>query len=136
MSGFGEGLDRFALEQCKAFWNDRCESWAPVNSSELKNITNTAVALFQRAAHLAIYLQGLRVEYEWEQVNRLQSTPITKKDDEIIGTFGPDPTKDHGYEFAFVVFGGVARGDKATGLLANGRVRLVKNQIVIQERAP
>jgi len=135
VSSFGELLDRFVTERCDAFWDDGFSSWAPpllsVNSPEVQSIYKAAVALFRSAAHLAIYLQGLRVEYKWEQVNRLQNTPTTTRDDEIIGTFGQNPMENHGHELAFVVFGGVVRGDKVTGLLANGNVRLLKNHVVI-----
>ncbi|KAK0749804.1 hypothetical protein B0T18DRAFT_389335 [Schizothecium vesticola] len=138
LSSFREHLYDFALEKCKAFWHGRCSSWTPPppsdDSPELQIFGNTAKALFRRAARLAIYLQTLRVEYKWEQVNRLQSTPITRRDDEIVGAFGRNPTENQSPELAFVVFGGVVRGDKITGLLANGNVRLLKSHIVIQQQ--
>lgn len=101
-------------------------------------VEKAIVAVFQVAARLAIYLQSLPVEYEWEQVSREQAgreqdIKVSKRYDDIIGTCGPDPDKNNEYGLAFVVFGGVVRGDKASGLLANARVRLlkIKNQVVI-----
>lgn len=90
------------------------------------------MALFQNAAGLAIYLAGLPVQCEWEQVSWKKGSQVSKKDNDIIGTCGPDPAKNDQYGLGFVVFGGVVRGDRATGLLADARVRLLKNQVVIQ----
>lgn len=66
-----------------------------------------------------------------EQAAREQDIKVSKRYGDIIGTCGPDPDKNNEYGLAFVVFGGVVRGDKASGLLANARVRLLKNQVVI-----
>lgn len=59
------------------------------------------------------------------------ASEVNKKDHDIIATWGPDPDKNDEFGLGCVVFGGVVRGDKATGLLANARVRLLKNQVVI-----
>jgi len=104
------------------------------DQDSLNVITSAAIALFESAARFAVHLQGLCVEYMWEQVGRPQGSAVSKKDDEIIGTYGPDPVTQDEYELGAVVFGGLVRGDKVSGLLANARVRLLKNQIVIQER--
>lgn len=105
-----------------------------MDSSELEAVTDAALALFQSTAHLAVYLQGLRVKYGWEQVNWPQGGTVSRKDDEIIGSRGADPAKESEYELDWIVFGWLVRGDKASGLLANARVRLLKNQIVIKKR--
>lgn len=135
MSDFDKLLNDFAYDHCKSFRDRHCVEWTPlVEPSNLDAVTNAALALFQGAARVAIYLQGLRFEYECEQVNRSQGRAVSSKDDEIIGASGADPARESGYELDFVVFGGLVRGDKASGLLANTRVRLLKNQIVIKKR--
>jgi hypothetical protein len=57
---------------------------------------------------------------------------VNPKDHEIIGTKGPNPNEDSEFEIAYTVFGGVVRGDKSTGLLENGKIRLSKSQVVIR----
>ncbi|KAK1831183.1 hypothetical protein QBC39DRAFT_408467 [Podospora conica] len=130
--GFGKALDKFAENQCKAHWLPLREGtgWiSQAHVSEVVVVERAIRTLFRDAARLAIYLQGLRVEYEWEQVTRAQGSEVNKKYDDIIGTCGPAPAMDS--KLGFVVFGGVVRGDKTSGLLADARVRLLKNQIVI-----
>lgn len=94
-------------------------------------VEKAILAVFQNAARLAIYLHGLPVEYDWEQLTWARGSEVNKKDHDIIATWDPDPDKNDEFGLGCVVFGGVVRGDKATGLLANARVRLLKNQVVI-----
>lgn len=132
---FDKLLNDLAFNNCKSFWLNHCVKWRPdVEQSNTDAVTDAALAMFKSAARLAIYLQGMRFEYEWEQVNRPQGPAVSSKDDEIIGTSGADPAKETEYELGLVVFGGLVRGDKASGLLANARIRLLKNQIVIKKR--
>ena len=88
-------------------------------------------SLCQKAAELAILFRGSTIEYEWEQdLDSLGSLDVIPKDHEIVGTMGPRPDEaDIG--IGFIVFGGVVRGDKSTGLLVNGRTRLSKSHVVI-----
>jgi hypothetical protein len=93
--------------------------------------------LCRKAADIAILFRGSNIEYEWEQdKTRLKSLEVVPKDHEIVGTKGPRPNEESNFEIAYIVFGGVVRGDKNTGLLENGRVRLSKTQVVIREPKP
>lgn len=53
---------------------------------------------------------------------------------EVVGAEGPEPSGPEEAEVAFVVFGCVVRGEKGSGLLANGRTRLCSAQVVVRRR--
>lgn len=111
--------------------------WIPHGATSEDMVVEKAIlAVFQNAARLAIYLHGLPVEYEWEQLTWARgqrSQQERPRHHRHLGprSWGPDPDKNDEFGLGCVVFGDVVRGDKATGLLANARVRLLKNQVVI-----
>jgi len=101
------------------------------NSSKREMAHRELDSLCQKAAELAILFRGSTIEYEWEQdLETLESFDVIPKDHEIIGTLNPKADEAN-IEISFIVFGGVVRGDKSTGLLVNGRTRLSKSHVVI-----
>jgi len=101
------------------------------SSSRRETAQRELECLCQKAAELAILFRGSTIEYEWEQdISSLKSADVIPKDHDIIGTMGPK-ADGADIEIGFIVFGGVVRGDKNTGLLVNGRTRLSKSHVVI-----
>lgn len=119
----------YAFTISNQIWNETLRHY--FDGSKRETARRELDGLCQKAAELAILFRGSTIEYEWEQdINRLESFDINLKDHEIIQTRGPSPDEE-GIEISFIVFGGVVRGDKSTGLLENGRSRLSKSQVVI-----
>ena len=88
------------------------------------------------AAELALLLRRSTIEYRWEQDEALlPSLDVDPDDVDIIGTNSPDPDSEDDLEVAFIVFGGVVRGEKGTGLLSNGKVRISTSQVVARKRS-
>jgi hypothetical protein len=89
----------------------------------------------RKAASLALLFRSSSFEYKWEQPYAcLKKLHVSKTDHEIIGTTGVDPNRcpDTEYQIRFIVFGGVARGHRTTGLLRDGKVRITKSLVVIE----
>jgi hypothetical protein len=122
-------LSEYAFIISNQIWNKTLRPYFDGSKPEVAR--RELDGLCQKAAELAILFRGSTIEYEWEQdINRLESFDINLKDHDIIQTRGPSPDEE-GIEISFIVFGGVVRGDKSTGLLENGRTRLSKSQVVI-----
>lgn len=91
--------------------------------------------LCNKAFEIALLLRETKIEYEWDQdIERLPSLATNHNDHEILGTTGP--TTDEPHEIHRIVFGGVIRGDRATGRLKDGRTRLFPTCVVITEPLP
>jgi hypothetical protein len=133
-------LDRnsteYAIEISRQIWTETLHQFCHRKAYSKRDAARTDLDnLCKRAADLAILFRGSTIEYEWEQdTSHLGSLEVIPKDHEIVGTKGPMPNEESGFEIAFIVFGGVVRGDKGTGLLENGRIRLSKTQVVIRSR--
>ncbi|KAH6662560.1 hypothetical protein B0J14DRAFT_685510 [Halenospora varia] len=137
-----QDLDEYSVAISDQIWSKRLHHYHHVRNSFQKRDKLIAArkdldSLCRKAADIAILFRGSNIEYEWEQDRTsLKSLEVLPKDHEIIGTKGPRPTEESNFEIAYIVFGGVVRGDKSTGLLENGRVRLSKTQVVIREPKP
>lgn len=94
------------------------------------------VELCQRAYALALQFRSSTIQYEWQQngQNALMSWKAGEER-EIKGNNGPVPEDPQGYVDDFIVFGGVIRGDLATGLLRDGATWLLPNSVVIRSRS-
>lgn len=83
------------------------------------------------AYDLAIKFRASKVDYEWEQGQQFSAfSPHEEKGVVVVGNQGVDPGEDKPSRVAFVVFGGVVRGDKTTGLLQHGRTRVLATDVV------
>jgi len=88
-----------------------------------------------KAASLALLFRSSSFEYEWEQpYTCLKQLHVSTTGHEIIGTTGVDPSRcpDAEYQIHCIVFGGVVRGNRTTGLLRDGKARITKSLIVIE----
>jgi len=88
----------------------------------------------RKAASLALLFRSSRFEYQWEQPYVcLKNLHVSPADHEIIGTTGVDPSRcpDTEYQIWSIVFGGVVRGNRTTGLLRDGKARITKSLITI-----
>jgi hypothetical protein len=104
-------------------------------SLKRENARSDLEKLCKKAADLAIMFRASSIEYQWEQdVSLLQGLDVVPNEHEIVGTEGPDPSQDKNIEISMIIFGGVVRGEKSTGLLANGRTRLSLTQVVVRRR--
>lgn len=117
-------------------WADELRRYH-ISNSLLKRDTDARkalTALCHKAADLALLFGSSNIEYKWEMDPAClpASRDFLPKDHEIVGTKGPDPNVDSDFVVAFIVFGGIVRGEKTSGLLENGRIRLSKTQVVIQ----
>jgi hypothetical protein len=127
-------LTSYAFEMSNDIWDQVLYLYChhPKNSPKRLKAHEDLDKLCEKAAELAILFRGSTIEYEWEQdTSLLKSLEVIPRDHEIVGTKGPKPNEETAFEIAFIVFGGVTRGDKITGLLENGRMRLSKAQVVI-----
>lgn len=114
-------------------WKETLSSYCrhAKGTSERRRAHADLESLCKMAANLAILFRGSSIEYEWEQ-----GLDVAPKDHEVIAVDGPGQNDEANYETLFIVFGGVVRGDKNTGLLEYGRTRLSNTQVVIRHRAP
>lgn len=94
---------------------------------DLENLCN-------RAYELSLLLRETKTEYKWDQEIPIPSPQTSYHDHEIVGTTGPQIEEPHGIHR--IVFGGVIRGDRATGRLKDGRTRLFQTCVVISEQLP
>lgn len=91
--------------------------------------------LCEQAYDLGLLFRGSSVEYRWEQgISTLGGRDVLEEY-EVVGVEGPEPLGPEEAEVAFVVFGCVVRGEKGSGLLANGKTRLCSAQVVVRRRA-
>ena len=82
----------------------------------------------EAANDLALLFRCNKTEYQWEQ--KLELLPsLDTKELEILGTEGPDLNQPH--QVSRIVFGGVVRGDRTTGLLKDGQTRISKTSVLI-----
>jgi hypothetical protein len=80
------------------------------------------------AYNLALLFRCNKIEYLWEQRLELPQ-PFEAKDLEVLGTEGPDFNQQH--RIARIIFGGVVKGDRATGRLKDGQTRISKVGVLI-----
>lgn len=105
------------------------------DTPERDRATRDLETLCSKAFEIALSLRETKVEYEWDQdIERLPSHATNHNDHEILGTTGP--TTDEPHKIYRIVFGGVIRGDRATGRLKDGRTRLFPTCVVVTEQPP
>jgi hypothetical protein len=99
---------------------------------ERKRANRDLENLCNKTFEIALLLRETKIEYEWDQdLERLTSLATNHNDHDILGTTGPIIAEPH--EIHRIVFGGVIRGDRATGRLKDGRTRLFQTSVVIAE---
>lgn len=128
-------LPRYARKISDQIWMESLSKYCPHYKGSKQDAARLDLdSVCEKAANIAISFRGSVIEYEWEQDESSlpQSRAVVTKDHEIIGTKGPNPNEETNFAISFIVFGGVVRGDKGTGLLENGRIRLGKSQVVIK----
>lgn len=94
----------------------------------------TLERLCEQAYDLGLLFRGSSVEYQWEQDISTLGSRTVLDEYEVVGAEGQEPSGPEEAEVAFVVFGCVVRGEKGSGLLANGRTRLGSAQVVVRRR--
>jgi hypothetical protein len=84
------------------------------------------------AYSITLTFRGSKTEYEWEQdPGQLAISMMNDgKQIEVVGITGQSPNDAANSKVAFVVFGGVVRGDKTTGLLRDGKNCLMPTSVV------
>ena len=127
---------RYPIKMADRIWEHMRSNYhhsrdAPERDRALRDLE----ALCDKAFEIALLLRETKIEYEWDQdIERLPSYATNQNDHEILGTTGP--TTDEPHEICSIVFGGVIRGDRATGRLKDGRTRLFPTCVVITEQSP
>lgn len=89
-----------------------------------------------QAIRLALDLRSTGNEYVWEQTlsSRIDGVEYNAEKDSMVGTEEPDISDDEDLDVSLVVFGGVVRGEKYTGLLKNGVFRISGAHVVVKRR--
>jgi hypothetical protein len=127
---------RYAIKMTDQIWNHiRTNCRYSRDSPERDRAGRDLQNLCNKAFEIALLLRETKIEYEWDQdIERLTSLATNHNDHDILGTTGP--TIDEPHEIHRIVFGGVIRGDRATGRLKDGRTRLFQTCVVITEQPP
>jgi len=122
---------RYPIKMAGQIWEQlRFNCHHPRDSPERERAGVDLGTLCNNAFEIALLLRETKIEYEWDQDReRLPSGTTNHNDHEILGTTGP--TTDEPHEILQIVFGGVIRGDRATGRLKDGRTRLFQTCVVI-----
>ena len=88
------------------------------------------------AIRLALDLRSTGSEYVWEQTlsSRIDGVEYNPERDFMVGTEEPDISGDEDLDVSLVVFGGVVRGHRESGLLKNGVFRISEAHVVVKRR--
>ena len=87
-----------------------------------------------RVMEMALAFRSSNIDYTWEQL--VPAREVSKLSPDlytVIGSEGPKPEESRNFEVSFAVFGGVVRGDKATGSLSQGKTRLSPAEVVVRD---
>jgi hypothetical protein len=119
-------MSRFLNEKAKMIWETLSNFWpANVSKKTTKAAFESLFMICQQAYELALLFRSSKIEYEWQQ----NPKTFLKHSVEILGTEGV-PTHMP-YRINRIVFGGVLRGDRTTGKLADCATQILKPSVII-----
>lgn len=107
---------------------ERYQPTALLSSKKMKAACyESLLSICRQAYELALLLRSSKMEYQWQQ--QVVTDRADFSDADILGTTGVSQEED--YQVERVIFGGVYRGNRATGRLRDGSTLILKPGVII-----